>query len=331
MRKLKDLRIGLKIFGGFFVVLLLMLGNGYISMVRLGNIRDSVDNLANNLSVDQTIAEKILTQVLRVRFRANRYILRQEAYDLERYEYHMVNFEALLAEAEDGIQEPERVEMLNIIKNLVEEYGSTFSAITKIINTRSETQNEILEPQGEMAEFKLLTMREIAFQTGDIKTSDFAADAQTAVLLMRYNVAKFIESGEEEYITLFDESYTQLQEAFDNLDNNLDNLSQGAILSSAEIAIEEYTTAFYSLQDGFFEEASLMEKLDSLGPQIEEQVNEMTISVHEDYSSESAASILLVKNTQWFFRRCFDCSDYYRIYSGDFNDSVYHSTAEIRN
>ena len=299
MKKLKDLKVGLKIIGGFFIVLILMLGNGYLSMLRLGGIKDTVDDLVNNLAVDQSLAERILTQIIRVRLRANRYILTNDPYDLERFQVHMDNFDLLLEEADLQIQKPERVEMLQNIEQMVADYASTFSSVKGILDTRNQTSTETLEPQGDLAEFKLSTMREIAFQTGDVKTADYAADAQVALLMMRYNVSKFTESGEDVHLQLYAEYYDSLLEAFDNLDRTLESLSQETILQEAKTAVEEYNTAFDSLKSGYAEQMGLVGTLDSIGPQVENLAGDMAVSVSQDLAAMSSDSIQMVKDTQW--------------------------------
>jgi CHASE3 domain sensor protein len=93
------LNIRSKLIGGFLIVLALLVLAGGVSIVRLGQVDASVKNLADNLAKDQFLADEMVSQILLVRFYANKYIRGNERADLERYEEEVAKFDEVQSQA----------------------------------------------------------------------------------------------------------------------------------------------------------------------------------------------------------------------------------------
>lgn len=116
MKWFRNLNVGTKILSGFIIALVLTALVGIIALLRTNQINRSVDDLVNNLAKDQLVANDINDRILRIRFRANKYITSSSESELTKYQEHIAALDNILLVADAEIQKPERVEMLTSIK-----------------------------------------------------------------------------------------------------------------------------------------------------------------------------------------------------------------------
>lgn len=298
MKGFKNLKVGVKILGGFIIALILTAVVGTIAITRTGAIANNVDDLVNNLAQDQLVANDINDRILRIRFRANKYIASGDSSELSQYDNHISLLGDYLLTADELIQQEERVEMLANIKSDVSNYTNAFNQIKKDMADRQEVTSQILDVYGPQAEDILRQLRQSAFQAEDIVAANYAGDAQAAILLMRYNAFRYQESGDSTYIDLFDTRYQEALTAFENLDEELQNTGRRTLAANAKEAVDTYAAGFYELEQHFNSQATSQATLDQLGTEISNTAQEMADSVNQDFQNVASSTAQLVIDTR---------------------------------
>ncbi len=300
-----NLKVNVKILGGYLVVLVLLILVSGLAIFRFNQVNALVNDLATNLLADQYLADQIDTQIWEARFHANRYIRTLNENDLSNYQQEYGEFDSLLAQAEQEITASKRVEILRRIKTQVSDYGDAFDEIAALIETRNNTVDQILDIQGPLAEEKLNKLRHTIIEeegaAQDHLASIYAGDAQRALLLMRLDAFKYLEEGKDEWATNFEARYAEAVAAFETLDEQLqghDSAMQD-LADEAKAAITKYHSGFKSIQEGYNRQNDLTtNKLDVIGANIFSAVEEMTISLTEDAVAEAQQSNQLVLQTR---------------------------------
>ncbi len=298
MKWFKNLNVATKIMSGFIIALLLNVLVGTIAIVRTSQINRSVDDLVNNLAKDQLVANDINDRILRIRFRANKYISNGAESELNKYQEHLTALENILTTADTEIQKAERVALLNKIETDFNLYRSTFQAIQDDMAKRAQIASEVLDVYGPHAEEILRQLRQTAFRANDSESAHYAGDAQAAILLMRFYAYNYMNSGDAAQIELFDQRYEEALTAFKALDRSLENSSQKKLAADAKTAVDGYALGFQELDDHFTTQLNNQITLDQLGPKIETSAQAIAASVNADFHTTALATATSVSTTQ---------------------------------
>ena len=291
----KNFTVGTKILAGNFIALALMILVGGVAIVRLNTIQHTVSDLADNLAVDQHLADQIESRILLARFYANKYIRDQKPEDMAQYQEALANFETLLAEADTTITKPQQVEILNQIKTGAQTYKSTFDEVSQLIDNREQTISTVLDVEGPMAQQKLDQLAQAAFDDNDFEVAYYALKANEALELMRLNAFRYIEHGDESWLEKFEKRYTEANAAFDSLEVDGQDTNRRGLMDEAATAVDHYAEGFATLHSDYSRQNELIEtQLNVIGPQIRQTASNISTSVQADFQAQNAATTSLV-------------------------------------
>ncbi|MCB0116367.1 MAG: HAMP domain-containing protein, partial [Caldilineaceae bacterium] len=290
----------MKIIAGYVIALLLMAIVGGVALVRLNQINGTVTDLATNLAEDQRISESLVDEILLTRFYANKYIRDPQESYLNRYDEEISTLQETLDAASLAITKPERVAILEKIHADVDQYEAVFSELVDLIVAREQVVTGILDVQGPLAEEKLRELRNDAFDAENLSAVQHSGDIQAALLLMRFNAFKYLQEGDEQWITMFNQRYDEAITAYERAQAELKTPAQRRLAEEALVAIESYKNGFDSLREDYAAQNSLVaDQLDVLGPQVRVDASAMSDSVAVDFAAQADNSQSLVSQTLW--------------------------------
>ncbi len=300
MNFFNNLNVGIKIFSGFLIILVLMGLVGGLAIFQFSQIKYTITNLTDNLAKDQHLSDQMVAKILLTRFYANKYIGNNKAEDLARFNEEFSYFEELLSEASVEITKGERVKMLTDIKVGVKNYGENFERVNQLIDKRNEVLSKVLNIQGPSAEKKLEQLRESAFKADDTIAAFYAGNAQRALLLMRLDAFKYLKEGVKKWLDKFEKRYQEAQEAFQKLDQELQDPTRRQLAKIAQVAIDKYRQGFISLQTDYNKQNQIIEtQLNVIGPQVRKTASKMSDSVSIDFDNTNQQTHFLVDQTRW--------------------------------
>ncbi|MCB0165162.1 MAG: HAMP domain-containing protein [Anaerolineae bacterium] len=295
MNIFKNFSIGTKILVGNFIALALMILIGGVAMVRLHTIEGTVSDLADNLAVDQHLADQIESKILQVRFYANKYIRDQKSEELTQYQEALTDFETLLSEADTKITDPQRVEMLGQVKTGAQSYKSTFIEITELIDDRNQTISSILDIQGPLAQQKLNQLAQAAFDNNDFEIAYHALQVNEALELMRFDAFRYLEHGDESWIDKFEQGYADAKAGVASLEIDIQDADWRKLTDEAAATIDQYAEGFATLRSDYARQNELIHtQLDVIGPQIRQTASNISTSIQADFHTKNTATKSLV-------------------------------------
>lgn len=291
----KNFTVGTKILAGNFIALALMILVGGVAIVRLNTIQHTVSDLADNLAVDQHLADQIESKILLVRFYANKYIRDKNPEDMAQYQEALTNFETLLAEAGTKITKPQQVEILHQITTGAQTYKSTFDEVTQLIDNREQTISTVLDVEGPLAQQKLDQLAQAAFDEHDFKVIYHALKANEALELMRLDAFRYIEHGDEIWLEKFEQRYAEAKVAFALLEVEVQDAEWRELMAEAAAAVDHYAEGFAALHSDYSRQNDLIQtQLNVIGPQIRRITSEISDSVQADFQASNTATTSLV-------------------------------------
>lgn len=299
MHAFNNFKVNTKIMIGYAIALTLMAVVGGVALFRLNQINATVIDLADNLAADQHLADAMGIHVGLVRFYANKYVRDQDPTDLTHFNEEFANLEDFLAQADQAITKPERVELLKQIKASSTEYNTTFLEITTLIADRQKIQTDLLDVQATAAEEKLEELQKQTFEAGNLVELNLAGTANAYFHRVRLNVFKFLQKGDEQWAERAGQRYQTAEEALDQI-AQVEESDHHQLALEAQAIVKTYYEGFISLHDDFVQQNDLVnQKLNSLGPQMAETAAVMSDSVQADFETANQATQTLVTQTRW--------------------------------
>ncbi len=297
MKAFRNLKVRSKILIGYIIVLLLMAAIGLIAILRFDQISATVTNLANNLAAEQHLSDAITSQIWSTRFFAHQYINQQNSADLNRFNEEATRFDELLSQADAKITDSEREQILANIKAGVQEYADGSYEIASLIAERNTILQGTLDLQGSLADLKLDQLRESIFETDDAVASYYAGNAQRAYLRIRLNTFRYLSTGDEQWVSA--RRYQEVRDAFKLLKENLKDPDRIKLAEEAEAATEAYIQGLALIQEGYAHQRQIeAEKLNVVGPEVEEAGAQMSASVTTDFQKAHENTGTLVNQTR---------------------------------
>ena len=297
MSWLRNIKLGAKIIAGYAIALTLTAVVGVLAYVQLNAVQARFSELAGNLSQDRQVANDLQANLLGVRLAANQYLRLETEQALLAFGDAWEAYAASLAAADEAITKPERVALLKAIHTHSEAYRSAFDEVTQVVARRQSVREQALDPQATLAQDSLNQLAEELRQAGEPEALYQVGLAQEALQRMRVNMLKYLDTGEAQWVTRFDDRFSDFQAARQALSEMEAGRSSG--FQTADAAVEAYATAFQGLRADYARQLELEAQLDQLGPQVREAGQQIVDSVIADALVEEQATTDLVTQTQW--------------------------------
>jgi PAS domain S-box-containing protein len=291
-------QVGTKIIIGYLAALSLMVGIGYLALVRLDRINATVDRLTNELAVERGVAQQVESQVWLVRFYANKYVRTQTQTDLDSFNTAFDRLGDLLRQADRQITDADRRARLDTIQAAVLSYGEAFGQVTQIIKQRQQTESETLNVQALVIENKLAALR-VALNTADNPQLFLAfSKAQSGFQQMRLNYVNYLATNDEGFGVLINRGYQDARSAFEALQTDLTGTDQ-RLAGDALAALGIYQEGVNAVQSDHRQLKSLFAtQLDVLEPQISQNAAEIAVSVSQEFKTQNDESQQIVSQTR---------------------------------
>jgi methyl-accepting chemotaxis protein len=295
LQKFADLKVGTRIISGYIIALMLMAIVGGVSIWRLNEIGNTVDNLVNDVAMDRQIANGIQLGILDVRFAANRYM--RDPSEAQDAAYHasfdsMVN---LLEEAQVEIVEPERQALLAEILQLVPDYEQAMDAVIVDIAERERLMNEVLDVQSAIVEDGVGQLQAIAYEQANLDLLNAAPLVRAAMTRMRVNVARYSLSGDAAWADRFRTRHAEAVAAMEAVGEIVSSTQERQIFASMQNAMTAYYEGFEAVEGYFLDQqAKVSTVLDVAGPAVSDLGGLIVASARTEFvaTSDNAQSVV---------------------------------------
>ena len=276
MKFLNDIPIKTKTFGGFGIVLSLLILIGGGAVWTLNSASDTFQRY-RELARQSNAMASVGEDMMQTRIAVKDFLIRGDEESVSRVQTSQGNAVEAAAAAKEVIYLPERQEILLQIATGLTEYREVFDRLVVMRNRRNALVDDQLNVLGPDMRKKLTEVMDSAYADGDVDVAFYAGSSQEHLMLARFYVQKFlIDNQEPDYQRTLTE-FSQMNEALNRLLGELQSPARRRLVSAAMEEIQSYREAYAEVHELILERNVLIaERLDVIGPQVMLAVAELT-------------------------------------------------------
>ena len=295
-------KILFKIIFSYLLVMSLMVGIVFFSLNRLNEIKATVDDLINRLTVTRTLSQTITGKIRLVRFYAERYQRFYNQEDLDNFNEKIIDLQKGLKEINSLFNNESRLEKIQYIQSEIENYEEQFENIARLIMSQQSMLSTTFIKQEILIENQLSAIR---INVGIVQNPDIFfsfGNARNSFQLMRFYQSKYLSEKNEKYYVMFKSNYNYASKAFSALDTALQNitdnsrLSQNAVKANEELSI--YYKTFLKIRTASLKLKKASRELDRHELEVTDTASEIASEIEEEYHVQNTVMQSLILRTQ---------------------------------
>jgi methyl-accepting chemotaxis protein len=240
-----NLRISVKAMTSPVIIIIFLLSLGVITFTDLKTIENNVSSMADDLAPDAGTAAQIMQQIYISRLQVKNYIKTSNNDAVASFDSAQNNMQLIMKKAQQDIQNPDRVKLLQTIDAMNKQYYDTFhNIVVTNMNTRNKLVTDVLNIQGPLIEKSLSQAMEQAYTANDLDASFYLGRALSHLLLGRLYVFKFLTDNE---VSIQERATSELALSLTDLKSIPTDMSKpelNNVLAKNMQAITLYTEAF---------------------------------------------------------------------------------------
>ena len=295
----RNLKVGVKIIGGYVVALLLMVIVGGLAILRLGELNTSIKEITNDLSSQREISNNITSEILLSRLYAVKYMNTVDPIYLEKFQTEAGKIDDLIQQAEASITQADRVQLTQDIKTGFAAYKTGFEEIQGIITNRQQTISDVLEGQSDIIEKNLNSLMLNASTTQNMPLLKQSSNVLSNFILLRVYGLKFLEAGDPSALNTFDIQSQALQKAMQGLEN-IAEPTDLAYFKPVKASISTYMTSFEQVASDYAQQNQIYSsQLDVFGPKIADNSAQISESIGNEFNQHAREADAMVQRNTW--------------------------------
>jgi methyl-accepting chemotaxis protein len=271
-------------------VLLLFASVTFFSVYEFQQLDQRMNTVARDLAPETAIGTESVISVYRMRLRVFDYFSTGNEKTLERFDEMETDFRAVMAKAQEDIQEPERASLVDRIEGTTNQYIEAFR--NELVPAKRQVLNiiaEQLDVHGPNATKALrLALNGVANREPD---SDLRAGLEQLLndaLIMRMTAERYLATGDEDSQKALGWAIEDLSDALELIDAENGPEFVQVYLNTVVEELEAYRAAVQKM----LEQQSILvnvksQKLDVLGPEIASMARELEASIFASLDEEA--------------------------------------------
>ena len=245
-RFLHNLSLGTKIWAGFGSLLVLMTVGAVVAWTGFGGVAISVD--AADRRTDNALAiEQLIIRTGDLALDAFDYVVTEDPSKIEAFKENARQARDLAQSAVDGLAGTPHRDGAEAVARGVAELEALFADIVRLTAERRAQANNGVNSYGPEARRRLSEIRETGARDGDTRAALAAAEMIEALMLMRFYVARFIDTGDAMAATTALRHMGTTEQAMLVLRGELQNPARVKLLDEAEGFLNRYKASFQAL------------------------------------------------------------------------------------
>ncbi len=277
-----QMKMRTKITGGFVLMIALLLLVSGVAVYFLN--RASTDFVQyREWAVDSNMMNELQENMLMVRMNVKDFLIRGEQKEVEEVNEYYEETASLVATAQESIQDPERIPLVDKMDENLKSYKSYFEQVVELQYQRDERVINGMDVVGPEIEEDLTAILTSAEEDGDMVAAFYGSLALRNIMLVRLYAFKYLDSNTKE-----DEQRVLSElESFDKnmaiLDREVQNPERRDLLQEVDEGKNKYETYFNEVASIIYERNDYVTNyLDVIGPDIAEVGQQVIASITAD-------------------------------------------------
>lgn len=252
----KDLKLGIKIGLGFFIVLILLcivFGMSIFALQQSGQRNEQYRDLVS----DTNLADQLQVNMLKVSINVKNFLLTKNNADITQYQASNAVLNRVLQDAKKQINHPQRLSLISEIDGSINTYKKGFSDVVSLMGKQDELNNNSLVPLGENMS-KLIAS--IIQRVGDTEAAYYASYVQEKMYVGRLFVVRYLESNSDDNFDIAINNMDEiLGEGVSELEENLEDEDALTLLNEFTISHQKYIESMISIHQLIEEKNEIIE------------------------------------------------------------------------
>jgi len=248
MNILQNFKIGTKIYVGFGVVLLVMIGIVTMTMRGLETINHEFYSY-KELVIDGNITSKLQSSVFKVQEETLLWLRTQDEKLLKEIKENDAGIKENIEAAKKAIQNPERYKH---VQNIDENYTVFHDGVLQVeefMANRNDLVFNVMDEAGPEIRKLISNVADGAYKDGDYETASYAGFTNQELLLARLYATKFLLTNDVKYKDRYNKHYQTLVSNFEELDRSTQNPERREYLRQAAALLPQYDNGFQQVQE----------------------------------------------------------------------------------
>ena len=271
-------------------VLLLFASVTFFSVYEFQQLDQRMNTVARELAPETAIGTESVISVYRMRLRVFDYFSTGNEKTLERFDEMETDFRAVMAKAQEDIQEPERASLVDRIEGTTNQYIEAFR--NELVPAKRQVLSiiaEQLDVHGPNATKALrLALNGVANREPDSELRAGLEQLLNDALIMRMTAERYLATGDEDSQKALGWAIEDLSDALELIDAENGPEFVQVYLNTVVEELEAYRAAVQKM----LEQQSILvnaksQKLDVLGPEIASMARELEASIFASLDKEA--------------------------------------------
>ncbi len=276
---MNNMKISTRVFGGFGIVLALLALVGGLSIFALDDAEGTFTEY-RSLARQANAVGRVQANLLMTRLNVKDFIITKSEKDRDEVYGYADKTISLIVEAEKLVEDPDRIALLDSMKDEMAEYRGHFDTVIALNNKRNEIVSGVLDQTGPKIERELTQIMQSAYADGDAEAAFLAGMVQRNLLLARIYATKFLVDNQEASYQRVMKEFSELGDKSGDLLASLQNPTRRALAKSVVASVDTYRTSFDEVYKVINERNSTISgQLDKIGPHIATAIEDYKLSV----------------------------------------------------
>lgn len=275
-----NLKLGMKIGGGFAVIMALFLIVILVTLFALLRADTGVMEY-RGMATDTNLAGRLQANMLMVRMNVKDYLISADEKEIDEFNDYYGRMSGFLEEAKSKISDPSRKNTINQISDLVEEYQSGFNEVVSLTRQSRKIENEVLNPLRDMISGGLENILSSAYRDDDADAAFFTSQVLQTFQTSQSFVIKFMQTSDrydyEQAVKLLSE---RIPDQIEELFKQLDNTNRRTTLAQVKDSVTRYAERFNNIYSLIQQRSDLVNStLDKIGPTVAKLSEDVKLSI----------------------------------------------------
>jgi len=293
---LKSIRIGPKLYGGFGVVLALLIIIGVVAIIQLNSIGTTFSEY-RGLARSANEIGRVQANMLETRMGVKDFIIDGDQAAIDTVNDRADKAREFIGTTKALVDNPEYEALLDEMLGEVNNYTEAFGEVTDLQDQRNAL-NEVFVETGPGIEQHLTDIMRSAFRDQDAEAAYLAGLVLRDLLLARLYAQKFLVDNLDASAERALQELSNFDEQIRNLDEALQNPRRRELMADATEAKARYTQAFVDVVEVIKTRNDIIANtLDVIGPRVADQVENFKLQVKNRQDTLGPQAVAAISNT----------------------------------
>lgn len=279
LKKLDNVKISHKIFGGFGIMLILLMSISAFAYFALEGSKSGFMEY-RSLALQTNASGRVQANLLEARLQAKNFLIDASPENIENVKARANKTLEMITNLRGRVDTPEKVAVADEAESAMKNYLAAFGEVTQKQAHRNALVNDVLNKNGPSMERKLTAIMKSAFNDNDAEAAFRAGETLRHLLLARLYVVKFLVENDNNSFSRVQKELAGAAKTHKTLFANLENPTRRKLAGEFAPLLEAYGTAFQDVHDTINARNTIIkDTLDVIGPKVANNVEQLKLSI----------------------------------------------------